>query len=129
MNELPPSQIHGRIHPVLAAAIKSARAAHRPPPPWHLGGPPPVLSSVDLVRIALLCAERAADRAPEDERLALAPLLSNLREALAAGRPPISHWGTFRPASGVACAGNPCLRNESASFCALALSANTPTLT
>jgi hypothetical protein len=56
------------VHPLLGHALRAVAEEHRPPPPYHLGGPQPFISPVAQAAIGIGCAEQMAGWIAPDER-------------------------------------------------------------
>lgn len=46
-----------KAHAILRKALREAAPEHRPPPPYHAGGPLLVCPALDQIRVSLWCAE------------------------------------------------------------------------
>lgn len=55
-------------HPLLGHALRAVPEDWRPPPPYHLGGPLPVLSSMAQTMIGIRCAELMRDAVVREEQ-------------------------------------------------------------
>ncbi len=89
----PPEADLAKAHAILRKALRAVAPEHRPPPPWHAGGPLLTCPAIDQIGISLWCSELLADRAAASEKKEIARLRKMVRAFLdAPAMIPVKEW-------------------------------------